>query len=59
LSREFLKKLRLDEREIAFEDMEAGVEHFTRGIDEEMDKIPHFRSGNFTVPIRHFRMDTA
>jgi len=39
LSREFLKKLRLGENEIAIIDMEAGVEHFGRGIDESIDRI--------------------
>jgi len=39
LSREFLKKLRLGENEIALIDMEAGVEHFGRGIDESIDRI--------------------
>ena len=39
LNREFLKKLRLGEKEIAFIDMEAGVEHFGRGIDEGMDGV--------------------
>lgn len=39
LSREFLKKLRLNEKEIAFVDMEAGVEHLGRGVDEGIDKI--------------------
>ena len=39
LSREFLKKLRLGENEIAIIDMEAGVEHFGRGIDENIDKV--------------------
>ena len=39
LNREFLKKLRLGEKEIAFIDMEAGVEHFGRGIDEGIDKV--------------------
>ncbi|MBW1800316.1 MAG: P-loop NTPase [Deltaproteobacteria bacterium] len=39
LSREFLKKLRLKENEIAIIDMEAGVEHFGRGIDEGIDRI--------------------
>ena len=34
LSREFLKKLRLGENEIAIIDLEAGAEHFGRGIDE-------------------------
>ena len=38
LSREFLKKLRMGEKEIAIVDMEAGVEHFGRGIDEGIDK---------------------
>ena len=39
LSREFLKKLRLGEKEIAIIDMEAGVEHFGRGIDEGIDRV--------------------
>jgi CO dehydrogenase maturation factor len=39
LSREFLKKLRLSENEIAIIDMEAGVEHFGRGIDEGIDRV--------------------
>lgn len=39
LSREFLKKLRLNKNEIAIADMEAGVEHFGRGIDEAIDKV--------------------
>jgi CO dehydrogenase maturation factor len=39
LSREFLKKLRLAENEIALVDMEAGVEHFGRGIDESIENV--------------------
>jgi CO dehydrogenase maturation factor len=39
LNREFLKKLNLGENEIAFIDMEAGIEHFGRGIDAEIDTI--------------------
>jgi CO dehydrogenase maturation factor len=39
LNREFLKKLRLGEKEIAIVDMEAGVEHFGRGIDEGIDRV--------------------
>ena len=39
LSREFLKKLRLNKNEIAIIDMEAGVEHFGRGIDEGLDRV--------------------
>ena len=39
LNREFLKKLCLDANTIALVDMEAGVEHFGRGIDEGIDKL--------------------
>ena len=39
LSREFLKKLNLAEDEIAIVDMEAGVEHFGRGVDTSIDSI--------------------
>lgn len=39
LCREFLKKLELDDQEIAIVDMEAGVEHFGRGIVEAIDTV--------------------
>jgi len=39
LSREFLKKLRLARNAVAIIDMEAGVEHFGRGIDQHIDQI--------------------
>ena len=39
LSREFLKKLRLGPNELAIVDMEAGVEHFGRGIDNSLDAV--------------------
>lgn len=39
LSREFLNKLRLAENEIAIVDMEAGVEHFGRGLDTGIDSV--------------------
>ena len=39
LSREFLKKLALAEDELAIVDMEAGVEHFGRGVDTSIDSI--------------------
>lgn len=39
LSREFLKKLKLREGEVAFVDMEAGVEHFGRGVEEGIDAV--------------------
>jgi CO dehydrogenase maturation factor len=39
LSREFLKKLRLGQNDIAIVDMEAGIEHFGRGIDNSIDAV--------------------
>jgi CO dehydrogenase maturation factor len=39
LSREFLKKLRLGQNETAIVDMEAGIEHFGRGIDNSIDAV--------------------
>ncbi len=39
LSREFLKKLRLNSNEIAIVDMEAGIEHFGRGVDTSIDSM--------------------
>ncbi len=39
LNREFLKKLLLDTNTIAIVDMEAGVEHFGRGIEEGIDSV--------------------
>jgi CO dehydrogenase maturation factor len=39
LCREFLTKLALDDHQIAMVDMEAGVEHFGRGIVEAIDTV--------------------
>jgi CO dehydrogenase maturation factor len=39
LSREFLKKLTLREDELVIVDMEAGVEHFGRGVDTSIDSV--------------------
>ena len=39
LSREFLKKLTLKAGELAIVDMEAGVEHFGRGVDTSIDSV--------------------
>jgi len=39
LSREFLKKLDLAEDELAVVDMEAGVEHFGRGVETSIDSV--------------------
>ena len=39
LSREFLKKLRLGDNEVAVVDTEAGVEHFGRGMETSIDAV--------------------
>lgn len=59
LSREFLKKLRMGADEIAIIDMEAGIEHFGRGIDEGIDRVlivvePSFESMAVAEKIKGF-----
>lgn len=39
VSRSFLKKIRLDPDEVAVVDLEAGVEHFGRGVETSMDCV--------------------
>lgn len=39
VTREFLKKLELKDTEIALIDMEAGIEHFGRGIESSVDVV--------------------
>jgi CO dehydrogenase maturation factor len=39
LNREFLKRLRLQEDEVALIDMEAGIEHFGRGVEASIDSV--------------------
>jgi len=39
LCREFLKKLRIGDHEVAIVDMEAGVEHFGRGVETSVDAV--------------------
>ncbi|RKY63569.1 MAG: ATP-binding protein [Candidatus Latescibacterota bacterium] len=39
LSREFLKRLNLREKEVAVVDMEAGIEHFGRGVETSLDSV--------------------
>lgn len=39
LNREFLKKLQLEDNTVALVDMEAGIEHFGRGIEEGIDNV--------------------
>lgn len=57
LSREFLGKLVLNDNQIAIVDMEAGVEHFGRGIDNSIDTVllvvePSLESMTVAVRIR-------
>jgi CO dehydrogenase maturation factor len=58
LSREFLKKLTLREGEIVIVDMEAGIEHFGRGIEASLDSVlivtePSFESLELSEKIRN------
>jgi CO dehydrogenase maturation factor len=39
LNREFLKKLTLEQDEVVVVDMEAGVEHFGRGVETSIDSV--------------------
>jgi len=39
LNREFLKRLSLEEDEVALVDMEAGIEHFGRGVESSVDSM--------------------
>jgi len=39
LSREFLKRLHLQENGVAIVDMEAGIEHFGRGVETSIDSV--------------------
>lgn len=56
LSREFLKRLTLQENEVALVDMEAGIEHFGRGVETSVDSViavtePSFDSLELAVKI--------
>jgi len=56
LSREFLKRLSLGEDEVALVDMEAGIEHFGRGVETSVDSVlavtePSFDSVELTEKI--------
>jgi CO dehydrogenase maturation factor len=58
LGREFLSKLKLGEKEIAIADMEAGIEHFGRGIESGLDTVlivvePSFESISLAERIKH------
>jgi CO dehydrogenase maturation factor len=57
LSREFLAKLHIDEDEVVVVDMEAGVEHFGRGIETSIDRVlaivePSFESLELALKVK-------
>ena len=57
LSREFLRKVYLGADEVAIVDMEAGVEHFGRGIETSIDKVlavvePSFESLELALKVK-------
>ena len=57
LSREFLGKLYLDKDEVVIVDMEAGVEHFGRGVETSIDKVlavvePSFESLELALKVK-------
>jgi CO dehydrogenase maturation factor len=58
LGREFLGKLSLAKNEIVIADMEAGLEHFGRGVESSLDTVlavvePSFESVNLAERIQH------
>jgi CO dehydrogenase maturation factor len=58
LGREFISKLQLRDDEIALVDMEAGIEHFGRGIESGLDAVlivvePSFESISLAERIRY------
>ena len=57
LSREFLGKIRLEKDEVAIVDTEAGVEHFGRGMETNIDKVlsvvePSFESLELAIKVK-------
>jgi len=64
LSREFLDKLQLGEGEIAIVDMEAGVEHFGRGVETSIDEVlvvvdPSFDSVELAGRVKQLAADAG
>lgn len=54
--KQFVSRLTLEENQIAILDMEAGIEHFGRGLDDEVDLIlmvcdPSYESAKLVVKI--------
>jgi CO dehydrogenase maturation factor len=64
LSREFLKKLRLEATEAAVVDMEAGIEHFGRGVETSVDAVvgvvePSLESVLLIERVRQLALDSG
>jgi len=64
LSREFLAKLHIDEDEVVIVDMEAGVEHFGRGIETSIDRVlvivePSFESLELALKVKELAIDAG
>ena len=62
LNREFLKKLQMKSDELVLVDMEAGVEHFGRGVEASVDSVlivvePSFESLEFADRVNGLAMD--
>jgi len=58
LSQEFLRKLSMDNGEIAIVDMEAGIEHFGRGVETSIDTVlvvvePSMESLELAAKVKH------
>lgn len=64
LSREFLGKLRLNKNEVCIVDMEAGVEHFGRGVETSIDLVlvvvePSFESLELAAKVRRLAVEAG
>jgi CO dehydrogenase maturation factor len=64
LSREFLKKLQVDDDEVVLVDMEAGIEHFGRGVETSVDAVvavvePSLESVNLAERIKNIAAGTG
>jgi CO dehydrogenase maturation factor len=64
LSREFLRKLRTRDHEVVVVDMEAGVEHFGRGVETAIDAVlvvvePSLESVSLAGRIKELAIDTG
>ena len=64
VAREFLKKLRLADDEVAIVDMEAGIEHFGRGVETSLDAVlvvvePSLESVNLAQRVKELASGTG